>query len=125
MNAFQPSRPPLQPEPRRQPARKRNSRRHPYRGVAVQTTAKLAVYIVLSTAAMSAIVKLLPNNWLQQQKLREIRTEVHTAEKRVARLQTDLSRNFDPEAARDIMQEQNIRIEPGHRQIIWMDKSVK
>jgi len=125
MNAFQPSRPPLQPVPRRQPARKRNNRRHPYRGVAVQTTAKLAVYIVLSTAAVSAIVKLLPYNWSQQQKLQEIQTEVNSAAERFDSLQTNFSHNFDPQASRDVMKQQSNRLEPGQRKVIWLDKSVK
>ncbi len=125
MNAIQQSRPPLQPlEPRRvEPRPRRHRRSHPYRVKAFETTAKLAVNIVLSTAALSALVQILPYQWSQQGKLGEIQTEVTLIEGRVNRLQTDFSRYFDPQEAKSIMQEQSNRLEPGQRQLVLLHKA--
>ena len=126
MNAIQPSRPPLQPvEPRRvTPQIKRHRRRpRPNRLVALETTAKLAVNVVLSAAAVSSLVKLLPYQWSQQEKLWEIQTEVKLVEGRVNHLRTDFSRYFDPQKAKSVMQEQSNRVAPGQRPVILLDKA--
>ena len=125
MNATQQSRPRIQPlEPRRVDPRPRRHRRiHPYRVQAFETTAKLAVNIVLSTAALSALVQILPYQWSQQEKLGEIQTEVKLIEGRVNLLQTDFSRYFDPQQAKSIMQEQSNRLDPGQRQLVLLHKA--
>jgi len=68
--------------------------------MAIETTVKLAVNVVLS-AAVSGLVKLLPYQWSQQQKLWEIQTEVKV-EGRVNRLRTDFNRYFDPQKAKSV-----------------------
>lgn len=125
MNAIQPSRPPLQPvEPRRVvPQRKSRNRRHPYRSMAVQTTVKLTVNVLLSAAAVSALVKLLPYYQSQQEKLQEIQTEVKLTEGRVNRLRTDFNRYFDPQQTKNIMQEQSNRVNPGQRPVILLNQA--
>lgn len=126
MNAIQPSRNTLQPvEPRRVvPQRKSRNRRRPYRSMAVQTTVKLTVNVLLSAAAVSALVKLLPYYQSQQEKLQEIQTEVKLTEGRVNRLRTDFNRYFDPQQAKNIMQEQSNRVNPGQRPVILLNKPV-
>ena len=126
MNAIQPSRLPLQPvEPRRVvPQRKSRNRPHPYRSMAVQTTVKLTVNVLLSAAAVSALVKLWPYYQSQQEKLKEIQTEVKLTEGRVNRLRTDFNRYFDPQQAKSIMQEQSNRVNPGQRPIILVNNAV-
>lgn len=125
MNAIQPSRPPLQPvEPRRvAPQKRQRRRRHPYRILAVENTAKLAVNIVFSVLAVSALVQLVPYLYVQQEKLQEIRSEVNQVDGRVNRLRTDFSRYFDPQQAKSIMQEQSERVDPKQRQVILVDKT--
>ena len=127
MNAFKPSRPPLQPVKPRRTSPQRNSRQksrtRPYRVIALETTAKLAVNFVLSVAAVTSGVQLLRYQWSQQPKLQEIQTEVKATEKRVERLQKDFSRNFDPQQAKNVMQEETNRTEIGQRQIILLDKA--
>ena len=127
MNAIQPSRNTLQPvEPRRVvPQRKSRNRRHPHRSMALQTTVKLTVNVLLSAAAVSALVKLLPYYQSQQEKLQEIQTEVKLTEGRVNRLRTDFNRYFDPQQAKNIMQEQSNRVNPGQRPVILTNKPVK
>lgn len=128
MNAFQPSRPPLHPvEPRRRslPRPKKHLRQRSYQVMALETTAKITVNLVIATAAVSALVQLLPYHWLQQDKLREIRTEIKLVEGRVNTLRAEFSRNFDPQQAKSIRQEQSYRFDPSQRQIVLINPDRK
>ncbi|QIR38698.1 hypothetical protein HCG51_19690 [Tolypothrix sp. PCC 7910] len=124
MNAIQHSSPPLQPIQKRQVVSrpKRHLRQRSHQVMAMEVTAKIAVNIAIATAAVSALVQLLPYHWLQQEKLREMRTEVKQMEKRVEILQTEFSRNFDPSQAKSIMQQQSYRFDPNQRQIVLMNQ---
>ncbi|MBD0362477.1 MAG: hypothetical protein ICV55_06830 [Coleofasciculus sp. C3-bin4] len=127
MNAIQPQRPTLQPlEPRRMvPRTQPRQRRHPYRAVAGETTAKLVVNLVLCAAAITGLVQLLPYHLSQQAKLREVRSEVKRAEERVKNLRTDFSHSFDSGQAQSIMQEQSYLVDPTKRQVVWQDRGIK
>jgi hypothetical protein len=124
MNAIQqPFKPPVPPPEKRRTPHKRHARRQRLtQVVALETTAKLAVNIVICGGAISALIQLLPYNWMQQDKLREINTEVSLSEGRVNHLQTDFSRYFDPHQAKNIMQEQSQRVDPNQRQVYMIDK---
>ncbi|WP_026731349.1 hypothetical protein [Fischerella sp. PCC 9605] len=124
MNAIQPTRPPLEPIQRRRvaPRPKRHLRQRSYQVMALETTAKIGVNVVISAAALSALVQLLPYHWSQQDKLREIRTEVKQMEERVNSLQAEFSRNFDPRQTKSIMQEQGYRFDPRQRQVVLMNQ---
>jgi len=89
--------------------------------VAVEVGVKLAVNLVLAIAAVSALVKLIPYNLIQQAKLRELTTEVAAVEGRVEQIQTDFNRHFDPRQATSVMQEQTSRIQPRQRPIVWVN----
>lgn len=121
MNAFQPSRPPLQPIQHRRvtPRPKRRLRQRSYQVMAVETTAKIAVNLVISTAAISALIQLLPEHWSQQDKLRAISIDVKQMEERVYKLHAEFSRSFDPRQAKMIMQEQGYRFDPNQRHIVF------
>ncbi|MBD2532744.1 hypothetical protein H6G97_25435 [Nostoc flagelliforme FACHB-838] len=123
MNATQPSRPPLQPiQKRRVISRpKRHLRQRSYQVMALESTAKIAVNVVITAVAASALGQLLPYNWLQQAKLREISTEVKLMEGHVNSLQTQFSRNFDPQQTKSIMQEQGYRFDPSQRQVVLVN----
>ena len=124
MNAFQPSRPPIQPVEQRRtvPRPKRHLRKRAYQAMALETTAKVAVNIIISAASISALIQLLPYHWLQQDKLREVRTEVKVMEGRVENLRTEFSRNFDPTEAKNIMQEKSYRFSSNQRPVVLMNK---
>ncbi|HBL10805.1 MAG TPA: hypothetical protein DD379_05260 [Cyanobacteria bacterium UBA11162] len=121
MNAIQPSRPTRQPLQTRRmvPRTQRRQQRHSYQGVAVETTAKLAVNLVLCAAAIAGLAQLLPYHLSQQAKLREVRAEVKRTQTRVDHLRQDFGDAFDPAQARRVMQEQSYRVDPTQRHIVW------
>ncbi len=126
MNALQKPRQPLETvEPRQVAPQKRIRQRRPlspYRGMAIENTAKLVVNFVLVVGTVSALVKLLPYNISQQAKLREISTEVKLTESRVADLQSDFNRSFAPQQAKKIMAEQSNRVDPRQRPVFLLKK---
>lgn len=128
MNAIQPSRPPLYPvEPDRKrsprPRRRLRQRRNPHQSVAVEASLRLAVNVVVGMAAIASIVRLLPQNISQQQKLNTLQTDVAALELRVDRLQESFARQFDPGQTRSVMQEETGRIGIGQRPIVWIKPS--
>ncbi len=127
MNALPSSRSPLQPIPRRRvvPRPKRHLRQRSHQIMGVETTAKIAVNLIISAAAVSALGQLLPYYWSQQEKLRELHTEVNLMETRVNNLQEKFSRDFDPSQAKSIMQEQSYRFEPSQRPVVLMNQTPK
>ena len=124
MNAIQPSRPPLQPIQKRRvtPRPKRHLRQRSYQMIALESTAKIAVNLVITAVAASALTQLLPYHWLQQEKLREMSTEVKLMEGHVNGLQAEFSRNFDPQEAKIIRQRQGYRFDPSQRQIVLINQ---
>jgi hypothetical protein len=124
MNALQPSRPPLQPTEKRRitPRPKRHLRQRSYQVMAMETIAKIAVNTVIASAAVSALVQLLPYHRVQQEKLREIGTEVKLMEGRVNNLQTEFNRNFDPRESKSIMQQQTYKFDPHQRPIVLINQ---
>lgn len=120
MNAFQPSQFPQQPAPQRRavPRPKRHLRQRSYRLLAVETTAKIAVNIAITSAAAAALMQLLPHYSSQQGKLHEVHVEVKQMEKRVSDLQAQLSRNLDARQANSIRQQQGYRFAPNQIPIV-------
>ncbi|NET01299.1 MAG: hypothetical protein F6K62_09705 [Sphaerospermopsis sp. SIO1G2] len=127
MNAFQPEKPTFQPEKqgRSTPRPKKRLRQRSYRILAVETSVKITVNLVIISAALSALSQLLPYHWLQQDKLREIRTEVKLMEGRVSNLESEFSRNFDPTQAHTIKQEESYRFTPGKRHLVIINPDIK
>jgi hypothetical protein len=123
MNAIQQSSLPVQPIEKRRvaPRPKRHLRQRSHQVMAMEVTAKIAVNLAISAAAVSALMQLLPYHWLQQDKLREMRTEIKQMEGRVNVLQAKFSRNFDSSQAKSIMQQQSYRVDPSQRQIVLMN----
>ncbi|MGK7944598.1 MAG: hypothetical protein AB4058_09020 [Microcystaceae cyanobacterium] len=90
--------------------------------MAAEIILKFAFNGILSLAAIAALTKLLPYQFNQQAKLREVRVEVQDTEHRVNELRDNLNRNFDPLQSRKIMQEQSQMIDPSQRRIILVEK---
>ncbi|MBD2435266.1 hypothetical protein [Nostoc sp. FACHB-110] len=127
MNAFQPSQLPLQPIQKRQvtPRPKRHLRQRSYQVMALETTVKIGVNLAVFAAAVSALTQLVPYHWLQQEKLREVRTEVKLMEGRVNTLQAEFTRNFDPRQTKSIIEQQGYKFSPNQRLIVIMNQDGK
>lgn len=128
MNAIQPSRPPVQHEASPAPRPKktqRRPRRHAYKAIAVENTARLCTNVAISAIAAYGLAHLLPHLWSQQQKWQEISTEVQRTEGRVNNLQQDFQRYFDPRQTETLMKQQSNMLEPGESQVIWQHKPAK
>ncbi|MCU0524117.1 MAG: hypothetical protein MUF72_04760 [Elainella sp. Prado103] len=116
--AYQANRPPK--------VRMRPRQRHaPQQIIAVEAAIKLSVNLVLGVTAIVTLHKLIPVNLQQQADLQRLRAEVAEAQTKVAALEEDFDRHFDPQQALNIMQEQNIRFNPKQRQVVWLDPKVK
>jgi hypothetical protein len=86
--------------------------------MALETTVKIGVNLVISAAAISALTQLLPHHWSGQEKLREVRTEVKTAQERVNKLRAEFSNTFDSRQANTVMQQQGNLIPLNHKRIV-------
>lgn len=117
MNALQTPLPPVRPtrSPRSNP---RTLQRKNHRAIALETSIKLTVNLVISGTAIAALTQLLPYSIAQQAKLQEVRTEVKTTQGRVGRLKSEFSRYFDPRQAKSIMQEETNRTDPNQRVVV-------
>ncbi|MDH6062020.1 hypothetical protein NWP17_16525 [Chrysosporum bergii ANA360D] len=124
MNASQPSRPPLQPTQQRRitPRPKRHLRQRSYQVMALETTAKIVVNLTISAAALSGLLQLIPYQWRQQDRLREVSTEVKLMEERVESLQREFKRNFDPHQTHSIRQQQAYRFEPDQLPVVFVNQ---
>jgi predicted HTH domain antitoxin len=133
MNALQSVEPPSYNPPKSRQKRhpKQQTKRHTRsdcprgsgkadRALAIEIAIKLIANGVLSIAALAALVKLLPYQFLQQAKLQEIRLEVNETEAEVKTLRSNFNRYFDPTQAKKVMQEQSPRLEPNQRRIVLM-----
>jgi hypothetical protein len=128
MYALKPTKPTsVQPSPGKRVASRVKPRKRaaPYQAIAYEATAKLAVNVVLSVAAVVTLAHLLPYRSAQEVKLQELSAAVKTTGDRVQRVQSKFSYYFDPNQARESMQELTDRIDPARKQIIWKDPASK
>jgi hypothetical protein len=86
--------------------------------LAIETTIKLSVNLVLSTVAVSALAHLFPYVNMQRSKLEEVQTAVKSAHDRLQITQLRFNRYFDPYQTKTLMQEQSNRIDPQQQQIV-------
>jgi hypothetical protein len=124
MQAIQPTVTPLRPvknSPRVAPRPSSSQRSHPHQILAAEAGIKLAVNIVLSVCATSALIQLLPHYRAVQEKLQEIQAEVNLTEKRVNQSRSDFNRYFDPSLAKTVMQEQSNRVDPQQHPVILQE----
>ena len=103
-----------------QPSNVRVTRQH--RLVAFETCLRLGVNVGLSVIALSTLVYLLPYRTAQAQKLKEVQGEVQQTEARVAQIQAEFSRNFDPNQVKAILQEQTHMVDPNQRVVVFDDR---
>ena len=87
--------------------------------VTTEIKVKLLVNGTLSILAAFTLLRLLPYQFLQQEKLKEVQTQVQETERRVGDLRKDFSRSFDPHQVKQMMQENSPLIDPNKLQIYW------
>ncbi|NDJ16044.1 hypothetical protein [Myxacorys almedinensis] len=122
MSALPLPKPPAQ-QPKRTPrsnphATQKRQQRH-YQALAFEATLKIGVNIVISGAAIAALIQLLPYRAAQQTKLKEIQSEVSTTHERVGKVKADFNRYFDPRQAKSIIQEQTNLADPHQKSVVW------
>lgn len=115
------------PRPKKKsPSRQKKQKRRQiprYSGLTLEISAKILVNVVLATAAIAAINKLVPNYQTQRLRLEEVQQEVKQTQARVNALNQAFSRNFDPYQSEVIMQEQTNQIKPNQRHVVWLEPS--
>lgn len=123
MNALPLPQPPESPKRRTRRAKSnvRQHRQQQTRLVAAEATVKIGVNVVISSAAIAALAQLLPFSAIQQTKLKEIQTEVKTAQNRVTHIKAEFNRYFDPQQVSTIVQEQTNLTDPNRRVVVWQD----
>jgi apolipoprotein N-acyltransferase len=126
MQAIEPTVTPLRPvknSPRVAVAPRRSSsqRSNPHQTLAAETGVKLAVNMVLSLCATSALIQLWPHYQAVEEKLQEIQAEVNLTQGRVNQSRSDFNRYFDPSEAKTVMQEQSNRVDPQQRPVILQE----
>ncbi|WP_341730936.1 hypothetical protein [Microcoleus sp. EPA2] len=124
MQAIKPTVTPLRPvknSPRVARGNSRSPRSYPHQTLAAEAGVKLAVNIVLSVCATSALIQLWPHYRAVQEKLQEIQAEVNITEKRVNQSRSDFNRYFDPSLAKTVMQEQSNRVDPQQQPVILQE----
>lgn len=122
MNALPIPQPPESPKRSRRAKSKSQVRQHRQQEhllLAAEATIKVGVNIVISSAAIAALVQLLPYSSTQQAKLKEIQTEVKTSNARVDKLKAEFNRYFDPRQAKAIVQEQTNLAAPNQKKLVW------
>lgn len=127
MQAIQPTVTPLRPvknSPRVDPRSSRRQRSYPHKTLGAETGVKLAVNMVLSVCATSALIQLWPHYRAVQEKLHEIQAEVNLTQGRVNQSRSNFNRYFDPSLAKTLMQEQSNRSDPQQRPVILQEPEV-
>lgn len=98
-------------------------KRVPYAGarraIALESSVKLIINLLLATVATTTIAKLVPYYQSQQTRLASLEESVTVAERKNAELRQEFDRNFDPAQTSRIMQEQSGMGYPNQKKVIW------
>ncbi len=104
------------------PQRRQQQQQTQNRVLAIETSMKIAMNVLISGVALTTLFTVIPNRMSQQQKLQELRAEVGITENRVNQLKTDFNRAFDPGQERQIAQEQTHFSDPHRTPIVWLNR---
>ena len=104
-------------------SRRRRPRHVPFYGVqraiAVESSVKLTINLLLAVIAVTAIAKLVPYHQERQARLGTLQESLAQAKEKNAKLRSQFNRNFDPAQASQIMQEQSGMGYPNQKKVIW------
>ena len=100
-------------------------KRVPYSGarraIALESSVKLTVNLLLAIVATTTIAKLVPYYQSQQSRLTTLEESVTIAERKNAELREEFDRNFDPTQTSRIMQEQSGLHYANQKKVIWSE----
>lgn len=91
-----------------------------YGGLTLEISVKILVKLMIATAAISALNKLIPHYRVQVSRIAEIEQEVNKTQQRVEKLNNEFTRHFDPYQSEEIMMEQTNQTKPNQRRIVWL-----
>ena len=89
------------------------------RAIALESSVKLTINLLLAVVATTTIAKLVPYYRSQQTRLASLEESVTVAERKNAKLRKEFERNFDPTQTSRIMQEQSGLGYPNQKKVIW------
>ena len=114
-----------EPTPVRKPPlktrRKKLPQRQPQGVVAAEIVVKVVVNTILSVAAITALIKLLPHHFSQQSKLDDVKQEVSRTEKRVQDLREKLEYTLGTGNEDEVMNLQTGLKDPNKLPIVFND----
>ena len=89
------------------------------RAIALESSVKLTINLLLAIVATTTIAKLVPYYQTQQERLASLEESVTVAERKNAELRREFDRNFDPAQTSRVMQEQSGMGYPNQKRVIW------
>jgi hypothetical protein len=102
-------------------SRVKSHRAYAHRRQGLEAIAKLATYSTLSLFGIVTLANSIGYNVSQHGKLKQLETELQEAKVRTAKINTDFSHSFDPEAQKSVMQENSYKVAPDRLQIFLID----
>ncbi len=100
---------------------KKSHQKREYQTRARELSLKISVNVLVSIVATVALLKLVPYQLKQQDRLAELDRKTKEEENRVTQLRKNFSRNFDPAQSRKVMQELTPVADPNERQIFFVN----
>ncbi|GAB4218472.1 MAG: hypothetical protein OHK0012_27680 [Synechococcales cyanobacterium] len=86
----------------------------PWRSLVWESTCGIVVNVVITGAALSGAVRLLPLQMTQQNRLQLLRQDVHQLHQRVSQLRTQFERSMDPLQTQALIKERENYVPPNH-----------
>ncbi|MGB3613922.1 MAG: hypothetical protein WBA10_09025 [Elainellaceae cyanobacterium] len=109
-------------KPGRRPRRSQRLQRR-LRGIALEMGILSSINLVVMAAAATAIVKLIPYNTAQREKLTVLQVQVESLDQRVNALRQDFNRAFDPQRSLVNRRELGNLTAPGQRPVHFTDQT--
>lgn len=125
MHALKPSYQDLQPVRRTRtvPRTQVRKQRDPHRVIAIEASIKLSVNLLVSTAAVFALVQLIPYRATQVSKLQELEVALQSTKERLQLTQNNFSQYFDPSQTKAVMQQQSVQLDRSQHKVVWREAS--
>ena len=94
-----------------------------HRRQGAEVVTKLITYSGLSIFGIVTLVNSIGHNWSQQSKLQHLETELQDAKIRAEKVNNNFSRSFDPQAQKNVMQENTYKVAPDRLQIFLVNSN--